>query len=353
MEGEVSRRTMDRIVSVLLLAVGACSPAADAPTIRSGAGETRNPSGPLVVYVVNYPLLYFAERIGGTAVQAEFPAPPLGDPTDWQPEPARIAEYQAADLIVRNGATYAKWIDLVTLPESKVVGTSTRFADRFITVEDATTHSHGPEGEHTHGEIAFTAWLDPLLAIEQARAIHDAFVAARRKQEADFDTNFAALQSDLEALDARLVSLTRNAGDAPLLASHPVYQYFARRYGLNLESVHFEPDEMPDEAAWRALEQLVASHPARWMIWEGQPSDDIVDRLMSMGIGSVVYDPAGNRPADGDFLAVMQQNVLNLQAIFSREYGAHETPDDLTMRADASPSIRRRRVIENCLPHGI
>ena len=316
MEGEVSRRTMDRIVSVLLLAVGACFPAADAPTIRSGAGETRNPSGPLVVYVVNYPLLYFAERIGGTAVQAEFPAPPLGDPPDWHPEPARIAEYQAADLIVRNGATYAKWIDLVTLPESKVVDTSTRFADRFITVEDATTHSHGPEGEHTHGETAFTAWLDPLLAIEQARAIHDAFVAARREQEADFDTNFAALQSDLEALDARLVSLTRNAGDAPLLASHPVYQYFARRYGLNLESVHFEPDEMPDEAAWRALEQLVASHPARWMIWEGQPSDDIVDRLMSMGIGSVVYDPAGNRPADGDFLAVMQQNVLNLQAIF-------------------------------------
>lgn len=319
MEGEASRRTMDRIVGVLLLAVAACSPAADEPTTRSGAGETRDRSGPLVVYVVNYPLLYFAERIGGAAVQAEFPAPPLDDPAYWQPGPAWIAGYQAADLIVRNGAKYAKWIDLATLPESKVVDTSTRFADGFITVEGAATHSHGPEGEHTHGETAFTTWLDPLLAIEQARAIRDAFVAARREREADFDTNFAALQSDLEALDARLVSLTRNAGDAPLLASHPVYQYFARRYGLNLESVHFEPDEMPDEAAWRALEQLVASHPARWMIWEGQPSDDIVDRLMSMGIGSVVYAPLGNRPAEGDFLAVMLQNVVNLQAIFSPE----------------------------------
>ena len=139
MEGEVSRRTMDRIAGVLLLAVAACSPAADEPTIRSGAGETRNTSGPLIVYVVNYPLLYFAERIGGAAVQAEFPAPPLGDPAYWQPGPARIAEYQVADVIVRNGATYAKWIDLVTLPESKVVDTSTRFSDGFITVEGAPT----------------------------------------------------------------------------------------------------------------------------------------------------------------------------------------------------------------------
>ncbi len=310
---------MNRIAGVLLLAVTACSPSADEPTIRSGIGETRNASGPLVVYVVNYPLLYFAERIGGAAVQAEFPAPLLDDPAYWQPGPVRIAEYQAADVIVRNGATYAKWIDLVTLPESKVVDTSTRFSDGFITVEGAATHSHGPEGEHTHGETAFTTWLDPLLAIEQAGAIRDAFVAARRDREAYFDTNFAALQSDLEALDARLVWLTRNAGDTPLLASHPVYQYFARRYGLNLESVHFEPDDMPDEAAWSALEQLVASHPARWMIWEGQPSDDIVDRLMSMGIGSVVYAPVGNRPAEGDFLAVMQQNILNLQTMFPPE----------------------------------
>jgi len=32
-------------------------------------------AGPLLVYTVNYPLKYFAERIGGEHVRVEFPAP--------------------------------------------------------------------------------------------------------------------------------------------------------------------------------------------------------------------------------------------------------------------------------------
>ncbi len=318
MRSEMSERRRMAIASATLAVIAACSPTAEGPLLPAGAGEARGASGALVVVVVNYPLLYFAERIGGDAVQVEFPTAPLGDPAYWQPGPARIAEFQSADLILRNGAGYARWMDLATLPQSKIVDTAAALADRLITVEDVVTHSHGPEAEHSHGETAFTTWLDPQLAIEQARAIHDAFVVARPERATDFETNFAALRFDLEALDTRLVSLTRDAGDVALLASHPVYQYLARRYDMNLQSVHFEPDEMPDDAAWSDLERLAGSHPARWMIWEGQPSDEIVGRLMSMGIGSVVFDPAGNRSTDGDFLTVMQQNVLNLEAVFFR-----------------------------------
>ena len=36
--------------------------------------------------------------------------------------------YQGADLILLNGATYAKWIDRVTLPASKLVDTSAALA---------------------------------------------------------------------------------------------------------------------------------------------------------------------------------------------------------------------------------
>jgi len=32
-------------------------------------------------------------------------------------------------------------------------------------------HTHGPEGEHAHENLASTTWLDPILAVEQARAI--------------------------------------------------------------------------------------------------------------------------------------------------------------------------------------
>ena len=287
-----------------------------------GTGSTEEPASvpqpggeppmALSVYVVNYPLAYFVERIGGAHVEAVFPAPADDDPADWQPDAEVIAAYQKADLIVRNGATYAKWMERVTLPQSKMVDTAAAFDSRLIEVDSAVTHSHGPEGEHSHGEIAFTTWLDPQLAMLQAEAIAAAMSAARPDAADDFDANLEALRADLEALDQSLEAATRGLGDTALLGSHPVYQYLARRYGLNLQSVHFEPDENPDEETWADLERLHGAHPAATMLWEAEPLPETAERLRAMGIESIVFDPAGNRPTSGDFFEVMTTNAANL-----------------------------------------
>ena len=67
-------------------------------------------------------------------------------------------------------AGYAKWINKVSLPRSKLVNTSKKFTDRYIRTEGAVTHSHGPKGEHAHEDVAFTTWIDFNLAAKQARA---------------------------------------------------------------------------------------------------------------------------------------------------------------------------------------
>lgn len=38
------------------------------------------------VYVVNYPLQYFVERIGGEQIEVVFPAPADKDPASWRPD---------------------------------------------------------------------------------------------------------------------------------------------------------------------------------------------------------------------------------------------------------------------------
>ncbi len=63
----------------------------------------------LSVYVVNYPLKYFAERIGGDLVEVQFPAPADEDPAFWKPAAEVVTAYQQADVILLNGAGYAKW----------------------------------------------------------------------------------------------------------------------------------------------------------------------------------------------------------------------------------------------------
>ena len=81
------------------------------------------------------------------------PVPVGADPETWQPGIAELSALQEADLILLNGAGHYGWTERVSLPRSRTVDTSRAFADALIAVEGV-THSHGDEGEHSHGAIA-------------------------------------------------------------------------------------------------------------------------------------------------------------------------------------------------------
>jgi zinc transport system substrate-binding protein len=299
----VARCLAALLAAALLVGCGEGEPRAVAPAPGSEEAER------LSVYVVNYPLQYFAERIGGDDAEVLFPAPADEDPAYWSPDPEEVAAYQGADLILLNGAGYAAWLQRASLPQSRLVDTSAGFQDQLIPLEADVSHSHGPQGAHTHTRKAFTTWLDPELAILQARAVRDAFARARPDRDAAFQQGFEALEADLRDLDQRLTTAAAAIGDTPLLFSHPVYQYLIRRYGLNARSVHWEPDQPPTEAMWRELEDLLATHPSHWLVWEGEPGEATVKRLEAMGLGSLVYSPCATSPGEGDFLSVMRENA--------------------------------------------
>jgi zinc transport system substrate-binding protein len=267
--------------------------------------------------VTNYPLQYFAQRIGDEYASVHFPAPPDEDPAYWTPSPEIIGNYQDADLILLNGAGYEKWTEAASLPRSKLCDTSSRFtSEDFILAEDSVTHSHGPEGQHAHGGKAFTVWLDPALARKQTDAISNAFAELRPQHAEEFRRNRDALAKDLETLDQEIADALGKATDRPVLFSHPVYQYFQRRYGLNAKSVHWEPDEEPSDAMWAELRGILQQHPAKWMIWEDQPLDSVVQGLAELGLTSVVYYPCGNTPPEGDLLAAQSKSLSALARVY-------------------------------------
>lgn len=308
-------------ISCLTILLAACKPASNesksnesASSVASTTAPTK--SGKPQVLVANYPLQYFAQRIAGDAVEVRFPAPKDEDPAFWQPDEATITAFQNADLILMNGAAYSKWADKVTLPQSKVVDTSAAFANTFIQVTDAVTHSHGPGGEHSHSGTAFTTWIDFKQASLQARAVSEALIRLVPAAKETMGKNTTALKDELDELDERMSALGRRWGDTPLVASHPVYHYLARRYGMNLKSVLWEPETVPDDKAMADLNALLAGHRARWMIWEGEPAKESVDKLDMIGLKSVVFDPCGNVPDSGDFMTVMKANVEALEKAF-------------------------------------
>ncbi len=280
--------------------------------------RTNSENHKLQIYAVNYPLAYFSERIAGDLAEVTFPVPPGVDPAFWMPDSETIIAYQSADLILLNGADYAEWTKNVSLPRSRLVDTSRAFKDNYIHESDGISHNHGPGGEHEHGGVAFTTWLDLDQASQQSEAIAQALTRKRPDAKRQIDQNLQSLQRELLALDEQIASISQMDPGRHLLASHPVYQYLARRYELSLRNLMWEPEEVPMESEWARLEGILREYPTKWMLWVGKPAQESIERLRELGVESVVVNPCGNRPSAGDFLTVMEENARNLVWVFSQ-----------------------------------
>lgn len=290
----------------------ACS---DSSSAGADAAESKSP----VVLTGNYPLAYFARRIAGELATVEFPAPRDVDPAFWQPDHDVLREFQSADLILFNGAGYEGWAAHATLPLGVLVDTSEPFQDRLIESGEGVMHSHGPGGVHTHSKLAFTTWLDPTQAIAQAREVERALRRVLPEQSDRLTVGFGELDADLRDLDERFGAAVAQDPLRPILASHPVYQYLARKYSMDLRSVHWEPGEVPSAEQWAVFDAMLEERPAHWMLWEGPPLGEVAAALEERGVRCVVFDPCGNVPAEGDFLSVMRANATALAQAYGTE----------------------------------
>jgi zinc transport system substrate-binding protein len=172
------------------------------------------------------------------------------------------------------------------------------------------------EGEHEHAGTAFTLWLDLSLAQAQVQVLSTALASKWPLRSAEIEESATDLIDELNSLDRQLKTVVSRAADRPVLFSHPVYQYLEKRYGRNGQSLHWEPDAIPDETMWQELQDLLKRHPAKWMIWEGQPLPEIVTKLAEIGIQSVVFDPCAGVPDQGDFMSVMKKNMAGLERVY-------------------------------------
>lgn len=252
------------------------------------AGSAQAQDAPRIV-AVNAPLQSFAEYLLDGAGTVSLPVPEGVDPAFWRPDADAVGRIQSADLILLNGAGFARWVGQVSLPRARIVDTSAAFRDRYI-VADTVTHSHGDGGNHTHAALASHVWLDPTLALAQAEAIAAALAARGLADPGTIYANFAALRSAIEAADANAAAALAPAQGLPMLASHPRYQYLAARYGLTIDALDWEAGAAPSAAQIDALETRVAETGARILIWEAAPPQQARDAVAALGLVSVVFD---------------------------------------------------------------
>lgn len=297
---------------LLLLGTWACSDSTE-PVDRPDLEQT--PHEP--VMTTFYPLSYFAERIAVDRIPVECPVPADADPIFWQPPREALQQYQEASLILVNGADFEKWLEGASLPQSRVVDTAKRFEEDFITFE-STTHRHGSGGEHTHEGIDGHTWLDPILAKQQAEAIEDAFVKTFTEHGPEIRRNADTLYADLERLHLRLEDASESIRPVKLLASHPAYNYIARRYEWNIENFDLDPEAAVSGEQLEALKAAVPESGPAVLLWESEPLPETAAKILqAVGVKSIVFSPCemltGERIEAGEtYLTVMSGNIDRL-----------------------------------------
>lgn len=307
---------MKRLLLISLLTLmAACKQESATPPVGTDTGSQARP----IVVASNYPLYFFAREIAAGSVDVVLPDI-AGDPAMWRPKADDIELLQGADRILLNGAGYESWLNWISLPAGRLVDTSESFHERLIPLVEETTHQHGPAGEHSHTGTAFSVWLDPELAIAQARNIQAVISELAPGERARHQENLASLQKRLEEIDQAQQLAFRQLADHPILFSHPVYQYLERRYHLTGFSMHWEPDQEPGGKAWIDFTNTLQENPAQIMIWEGEPLSTTRERLESMGLTVIPYLTASNRPDNGDYFDVMAMNLEQLKADRNRDF---------------------------------
>lgn len=287
-----------------------------------------------------YPTTYMARRIAGGRVRVECPLPAETDPLVWQPDESAIKLFRSARLVVLNGASMERWTSTVALPSSRVVESAKSFQAEFLRYPGV-THTHGSGGTHSHEGVDAHTWLDPVNAQMQAAEIYKAMSSTWSEHGQAFKEGLDGLLSDFKALDARWKSLAPRCAGVVLLANHPAYGYWARRYGLKITTIDMPPDAEPVAEQYAAVGKARAEHAgARLvMLFEEEPLPATREKLSKeFGVSVAVFSPCEVDPAQGsssgspvpDFLSIMNANVDRLSSVLPQTPVPSERPATTT-----------------------
>lgn len=277
------------------------------------APEPTPPAPPRVVGL-SFPACWLTERlVADTPIQADCFAPAGEDPPDWQPSGEAVAGLLEAELLVANGMGYEAWLATAALPGSRVVDSAQQVAPLQLS---GRSHSHGGEA-HTHAGLDPHTWMDPQSFLRQALEVSAALRERWPEHAERVRTNQATLEAELIAVDTELEAATAPLRGLALAASHPAFNYLARRYGLAITSFDLAPEAV-DEAGAEAVGAWAEGAEPALLLWESQPSD-AARAALPEGVTQLVLDPLEQPPADGgyDWTAQARVNAAVLRAHFS------------------------------------
>ena len=265
---------------------------------------------PLRVFVSIEPQAYLAKRIAGGHAEVEVFVPAGQSPETYEPSPRRLADLSRARA----------WFT-IGMPFEKTLGPRVRRAFPDVEMMDSRKgiallqmpeHGH----EHHEGEPDPHVWLDPLRGKAIARNMAEALRRLDPAHAEEYGRNLAALEKELDAVDARLRESLKGDSGRRFYVFHPAFGYFAERYGLVQVPVEMG-GKTPTAKRLAALVKAAHRDGVRVLFTQPQYSPDAVETL-ARAIGAKV-ETLSDLPSD--YVANFEDMANKLRAALAVEGG--------------------------------
>jgi ABC-type Zn uptake system ZnuABC Zn-binding protein ZnuA len=297
---------MKTIAGVLLLLVLALG-------VGSAAAQSK------VRVVTSLPdLKALTEAVGGDLVEADSLARGTQNPHDIEVRPSLMLKLRRADLFVRNGAGGDPWVEplLVGGQNARIFAGNPGYVDASVGVPllaptGPVDRSRGDV--HPEGNPHYT--LDPANAPRITANILDGLKRVAPAHAATFERRRQEFLRQLETALARWQKTLEPVRGARVVTYHETFDYFLRRFGLELAgAIEDRPGIPPSPGHLAALIRTVKEQGVKAVVAEPFADMKTVELIARDGGARVLALPSsvgGVRGVDS-YLGLFEHNVAAL-----------------------------------------
>jgi hypothetical protein len=297
------RLTIWLLLGVLSFKLG-CGSEEDNSEIKSMSEQQRLDQ----VTIVSFPLYDAMRTACGEKLNLFFPEVPPGQVMDRE----TVKRVQASRLILLDGTHHVGWVDTVSMPESRKRFSTFDIMDQLIMVDNLGSHSHGPDGEHSHKGIVAQTWLDPALF---KRQLQTSLLACAKSGLLD--------ESEVEAMVERwwatvlpVESAIKQTGELPVrqvISDRAGTEYLFRRLGWPVEIQDLEGALVRDRGQLELeLRERFQQDNSLVVVLTERPSSGLDELLRGQEFPVVSLDLIDDlKPSP--YLERMDENLKNLK----------------------------------------
>ena len=294
------------------------------------------------IYTTVYPLQYFAERIGGDAVNVASIYPAGANEHTFEPTQKDMIALADADLFFYIGLGLEGFVEnakkTLAGENVKLVAAVDSVSDDLLMTSDhddheevATEEEHeevvleetGHEG-HDHGETDPHVWISPKISQSLALSIKDSLIEAAPDQKELFEQNYDALVEELQQLDADFDEMAHAATNKTFFVSHEAFGYIANTYGLEQIAIAgLNSQNEPSQKELTAIIKLAKEHEIEYILFEQNISSKLTEVIQQeVGAKSLVLHNLGvlsQEDIDNNetYFTLMNKNLETLKTVLN------------------------------------